>query len=206
MNRAQLKWMALALVLGGCEAQVDSEARDTGSLEQQTLAVKQEGQRQVSTRLTLQWQVNGHLEVVDAVELPGFLKLEKYLGERQYVYEVRSGNEVLAVQPFDLEFEQHNAGGNPDQEEARGATDVETFHVDIPGLGLDQLRDVSVRVLEVKAKHGEGAASREAVRRLEQQGRVMGVAEVRGAQVGSVIAQGRRVTKKGLAQPDDVQQ
>lgn len=210
MNRAQVKWLALALLLGGCEAQMDSEGearQEPVSLEQQTLAVKQPGQQQVSTRLTLQWQRNGYLEVVDAVELPGFLKLEKNLGERQYVYEVRSGNDVLAVQGFDADFEQRNAGGHPGEEDGRGPADIETLHVDIPGLGLDQLRDVSVRILEVRAKHGEMAASMAAVGRLERQGRVVGVAEAKGAQVGSVIAQGRRaMVKKGLSRPDDVQQ
>ncbi|PTL82273.1 hypothetical protein [Vitiosangium sp. GDMCC 1.1324] len=207
MNRAQLKWMALALVLGGCEAQVGSEPQDTGSLERQTLAVKQPGREQVSTRLTLRWERNGYLQVVDAVELPGFLKLEKNLGDRQYVYEVRSGNDVLAVQGLDVDFEQRSAGGHPGEPDEHGVTDVETFFVDIPGLGLDELRNASVRILEVQPKHGESAATREAVGRLQQQGRLVSVAEVNASQVGSVIqSQGRRVARKALSQPGDSQQ
>lgn len=69
--------MALALVLGGCEAQEGSEPRSVVSLERQTLVVKQLDREQVSTRLTLRWQRDGRLDVVDAVEVPGFLKLEK---------------------------------------------------------------------------------------------------------------------------------
>jgi hypothetical protein len=204
MNRAHLKWMALALILGGCEAEVGSESRNPEPSERQTLAVKRPEREQVSTRLTLRWQRNGRLEVVDAVELPGFLKLEKNLGGRQYVYEVRSGNDVLAVQGLDVDFEQRTAGSRAD-EEMHAATDSETFFVDIPGFGLDQLTNASVRVLEVRAKHGETAATLEAVDRLERQGRLVGVAEVRAAQVGSFIrAEGRRVPKKALSQPDDV--
>jgi hypothetical protein len=204
MNRAHLKWMALALVLGGCEAQVGSEPQNLEPRERQTLAMKRADREQVSTRLTLRWQREGRLAVVDAVELPGFLKLEKNFDGRRYVYEVRSGNDVLAVQGLDVDFEQRTAGSGPG-DEAHMASDTETFFVDIPGLGLEQLTNASVRILEVKAKHAETSATMEAVGRLEQQGRLMGVADVRASEVGSFIrAEGRRATKKPLSQPDDV--
>lgn len=59
------------------------------------------------------------------------------------------------------------------------ASDTETFFVDIPGFGLDELTNASVRILEVKAKHGKTSATMEVVGRLEQQGRLVGVADVR---------------------------
>ncbi len=203
MNRAHLKWMTLALLLGGCEAPLDGAPQDSASAERQTLAVKQPGREQVSTRLTLRWQRDGRLEVVDAVELPGFLKLEKNLAGRQYVYEVRSGNDVLAVQGLDVDFTQRTAGAGPDTPEHLAA-DTETFFVDIPGFGLEQLTNASVRLLEIQAKHGEASATREAVGRLEKQGRLLAAADVRAAEVGSFIrAQGRRAPRKALSQPDD---
>jgi hypothetical protein len=205
MNRAQLKWLTLALVLGGCEAQVGSGPHGPEPLERQTAAVKQPDREQVSTRLTLRWQHNGRLELVDAVELPGFLKLEKNLDNRQYVYEVRAGNEVLAVQGLDVTFEQRAEHGGTDKR-PHAATESETFFVDIPGLGLDQLANASVRLLKVREKHGEAAATREAVGRLEQQQRLVGVAEVSASQVSAFIrTEGRKASKKALSPPDDVQ-
>ncbi|ATB40483.1 hypothetical protein CYFUS_005932 [Cystobacter fuscus] len=203
MNRAHLKWMTLALLLGGCEAPMEGAPPDPASAERQTLAVKQPGREQVSTRLTLRWLRGVRLDVVDAVELPGFLKLEKNLVGRQYVYEVRSGDDVLAVQGLDVDFAQRTAGAGPETPEHMDA-DTETFFVDIPGFGLDQLTNASVRILEIQARHGEASATREAVGRLEKQGRLVAAADVRAAEVGSFIrAQGRRAPRKPLAQPDD---
>jgi hypothetical protein len=205
MNRAHLKWMALMLLLGGCEDPMGSVPRSSAPHERQTLAVKQlaSGQ-QVSTRLTLRWQRSGRLEVVDAVELPGFLKLETNLVGRQYVYEVLVGTDVLAVQALDIDFEQRAEGGDT-QEPAHLAADTETFFMDVPGLGLDRMLYASVRLLEFTAPHGETSATVEAVGRLEARGLLVGVADVGATEVGEFIrTSGRRVTSRPVPQPDDL--
>ncbi|MFE8595395.1 hypothetical protein [Archangium violaceum] len=53
------------------------------------------------------------------------------------MHEVRSGNDVLAVQGLDVDFEQRPAGANPSAPDHLDA-DSETFFVDIPGFGQNQ--------------------------------------------------------------------
>jgi len=170
--------------------QTEKSAVNTPSEAQSAVAPKAKGDAQVSTRLTVRVHRDGRAEVVDAIEVPGYLKLEKNLG-RGHLYEVKSGNEVLAVQAIDVDFEQRSL--SPDRDISGDVESVEVFD-DIPGVGLDKAENAEVELHEVQAAHREKAASIAALGRLQKTKSLKAKFRADGSQLRQAIrAHGRRV-------------
>lgn len=118
----------------------------------------------VSTRLTVRVKRDGWTEIVDAIEVPGYIKLEKHLG-RGHLYEVRSGDRVLAVQGVDLDFERRSL--SPERDVSSDSDTAEVF-IDIPGVGLSEVENAEVVLHKIAATHQEKRASIAALGRLER--------------------------------------
>src|SRR5262245_33593284 len=97
----------LALGALGCDAGPPSGSGDERAepLESQTASVPRPGPDAVSVRLTVRLDRTGHMEVVDAVELPGIIKLER-AANRRWVYEAQDRSGLVAVAAVDVDFEQ----------------------------------------------------------------------------------------------------
>ena len=157
-----------------------------------TAATRVRGAEQVSTRLAARWSKRGGLELLDAVELPGFTQLEQTL-ERGYLVEVRVGTQVLSVQPVDLELEQHSAGATPD-EPARAEPEFVTLQLDVPGVGLSALENAQIELHEVRSRQAETRVSLAGLRRLKSAGALSRVGALDAPTVKQVLlARGRKV-------------
>ncbi len=200
MKRQVVTWtVLLAVGAFGCESGSGGDATERFE-ERQTVLVKQPGTTQVSVRLTVSVDRKGQMEILDAVELPGFLKLEKDM-DRNFVYEARDAAGVVAVQAVGVEFERHAVGGGEhgDPQEIES----QTFHVDLPGLTLEKARGVSLRLSEITAKHQERTASLQTMDRLAQQGKVRAFGEIKAARLATFVqTRGWRALPKAIKTQD----
>jgi hypothetical protein len=148
----------------------------------------------VSVRLTVRVTRTGGAEIVDAVELPGIIKLEKDM-RRDYLYEARDGRGVIAVQAIDVDFEQRPiAKGDPHGESIE--VDEQLIHVDLPGVSLEAARNVSLRLSRLAGGHQERIASAATFARLAQQGKLRPFVEVRPGQLAAALAtRARRIPR-----------
>jgi hypothetical protein len=159
-------------------------------LEPQARISKQAVQPQVPTRLTGRFQRDGSAEIVDAVELPGYLKLERGLRQGN-IYEVRTNGESLTLQAPDLDFERRAL--SPERDVTTETESVEAF-VDIPGIGLEEAKDAEVMLHRISAPHDEKYATIAALERLCRGARVKLALSVASTKVRQFLNQhGRRV-------------
>jgi hypothetical protein len=148
----------------------------------------------VSVRLTVRVNRAGATEVLEAVELPGILKEERDTA-RDYLYEARDPNGVIAVRAVDLDFEERPFGAGQLHGEL-GQLDEQIIHVDLPGVSLERARGVSVDLARIAAKLPERITTRATFSRMSQQGLLRPFAEVRPAQVATALAtRARRVVQ-----------
>ena len=142
--------------------------------------------------LQLRVSETGDWKVVSAAEVPGKAVIsDSYLGD--YVYEVRAGDRVIAVESMPDPFETRGFGGPPGSPPGhpgeRAATT--TIVVKVPGMGLTgALGALSIRLLKIDTA-GSSLSTIDAatLERLRREGRAKVLVTARGEDLAAQIRQ-----------------
>jgi hypothetical protein len=156
----------------------------------------------VSTRLILRLTTSGQLDITDAVQFPGIIRTRRdFTGN--YTYEVRRRGAVVAVGSLDLGFEMRVSGNGAPED--RIPQDSQSFFVDLPLIALDEVAELSIRLLRTTAAHRQRSMSPAAVQQLLDAGTLTPAGSIDPRRLGAfAISGGRRVIRmpnEPLARP-----
>lgn len=155
------------------------------------------GANQSHLRLVLRVTEGGTSEVISATEIPGPAALSD-LPAGNYLSEVVSGGETVAVQAIPDPFEIHSFNGPPGTPEEKHHFErvkIATVLVDLPGVGLaTNLEGYAVRFYKLKPGPNLERVNPETFQKLKQENRLEMQIEVPGARLApEVRARGKKL-------------
>lgn len=182
----KMKSMLVFLLLAAAGCQKEAAAPEATS---ESAAVADEV---VSTRIVLRLTRSGAAEVLDVIEQPGVSPLSRVFSGN-YVYEVRDGSRILAVESFNDPFEERSASEDEElAEHIHRTVDEATISVRVPGVAA-RGRQLAVRIHKLTRSPGVEIIDSASVESMVRSGTLARVGGIEAAELAPRLSAARRL-------------